>query len=85
MSRSTLAVLASTSYAKFGRLKLVVMTLAFGISSVLRMSDITLGVAVAVSAKMGLRPMAFMAWRSMRYSGLKSWPHSEIQWASSMA
>ena len=43
------------------------------------------GVAVAVNAMMGKVPMLSMIWRNRRYSGRKSWPHSEMQWASSMA
>ena len=50
------------------------------------MSCCTFGVAEAVRVRMGtLGRMALMASRRRRYSGRKSWPHSEMQWASSMA
>ncbi len=55
------------------------------------MSMRTLSVAVAVRAMMGIRcslraaAMLSSVARMLRYSGRKSWPHSEIQWASSMA
>ena len=50
------------------------------------MSCCTLGVAEAVRVSMGAWLLIeSMASRSRRYSGLKSWPHSEIQCASSMA
>ena len=50
------------------------------------MSFCTFTVAVAVRAMMGrLSPMALMMGRRRRYSGRKSWPHSDMQCASSMA
>lgn len=49
------------------------------------MSCCTFGVAVAVSAMTGAVPMAFIIGRTLRYSGRKSCPHSEMQCASSMA
>ena len=50
------------------------------------MSSWTFGVAVAVNPMMGiLSPIRCMMDLRLRYSGLKSCPHSEIQWASSMA
>src|SRR5690606_40480003 len=50
------------------------------------MSSCTLGVAVAVNAIIGiLSPKRLIIVLKLRYSGLKSCPHSEIQWASSMA
>ena len=49
------------------------------------MSSLTLGVAVAVNAITGAGEILFIIWRNFLYSGLKSWPHSEIQWASSIA
>jgi len=44
------------------------------------MSFCTFGVAVAVSAMIGAFPISFMMGRILLYSGLKSCPHSEIQW-----
>ena len=50
------------------------------------MSDCTLGVAVAVRATTGISvPIESSIMRIRRYSGRKSCPHSEIQWASSTA
>ena len=50
------------------------------------MSSWTLGVAVAVNPMMGmLSPMRCIMDFRLRYSGLKSCPHSEMQCASSMA
>ena len=49
------------------------------------MSVRTLSVAVAVRAMMGASPISLIIGRIRRYSGRKSWPHSEMQWASSMA
>ena len=49
------------------------------------MSCCTLGVAVAVSAIIGTLPISSIIGLIFLYSGLKSCPHSEIQWASSIA
>ena len=49
------------------------------------MSSCTFGVAVAVRAISGAVPISLMIGRMRRYSGRKSWPHSEMQCASSMA
>ena len=49
------------------------------------MSSCTLGVAVAVSAMTGAGRRRGSRSPSMRYSGRKSWPHCEMQWASSTA
>ncbi|MOA13388.1 hypothetical protein D3C78_1334370 [compost metagenome] len=49
------------------------------ISSRVRMS------AVAVSAMRGTCGNSSASWPSCRYSGRKSWPHCDTQWASSMA
>ena len=49
------------------------------------MSLWTLGVAVAVRAMTGAGWMSSMMERIFRYSGRKSWPHSEMQCASSTA
>ena len=46
-------------------------------------SSRTGGAAVAVSASTGGRPSAWIAAPSRRYSGRKSWPHSDTQCASS--
>ena len=40
---------------------------------------------MAVKAIIGTLSMAFMIGFNLLYSGLKSCPHSEIQWASSIA
>ena len=49
-------------------------------------SDFTLGVAVAVNAMIGIvLSIASIICLILRYSGLKSCPHSEIQCASSTA
>ena len=54
--------------------------LAFSMPRFLMMSCCTLGVAEAVRVRMGTSSrMALMASRRRRYSGRKSWPHSEIQ------
>ena len=45
----------------------------------------TFGVAVAVNAIIGARPMRLVIFCILRYSGRKSCPHSEIQCASSIA
>ena len=49
------------------------------------MSLCTFGVAVAVRAIIGAVPISSIIERMRLYSGLKSCPHSEMQWASSMA
>ena len=49
------------------------------------MSCCTFGVAVAVNATIGTFDIFSNISLKRRYSGLKSCPHSEIQWASSMA
>ena len=49
------------------------------------MSCCTLGVAVAVSAIIGTLEISSKICLNLRYSGLKSCPHSEIQCASSIA
>jgi len=49
------------------------------------MSSCTFGVAVAVKPIIGISPKSFIIFRKFLYSGLKSCPHSEIQWASSIA
>lgn len=54
-------------------------------AEVLLMSSCTFGVAVAVRAISGAVPISLMIGRMRRYSGRKSWPHSEMQCASSMA
>ena len=41
--------------------------------------------ALAVNAAIGLSGKLARSELSCRYSGRNSWPHSEIQWASSMA
>ena len=48
------------------------------------MSARTRGVAVAVSARQTACGKRLRTSASWRYSGRKSWPHSEMQWASSM-
>ena len=46
----------------------------------------TLGVAVAVSAMIGIScSSSVIMFLILRYSGRKSWPHSDIQCASSTA
>ena len=49
------------------------------------MSYCTLGVAVAVKAMIGTFEIFSKISLKRRYSGRKSCPHSEIQWASSIA
>ncbi len=49
------------------------------------MSFWTFGVAVAVRAMIGARPISSTMSLILRYSGRKSWPHSEMQCASSIA
>ena len=49
------------------------------------MSSWTFGVAVAVSAMMGISAILSIIERMLRYSGRKSCPHSDMQCASSMA
>jgi hypothetical protein len=49
------------------------------------MSAWTRWVAVAVNAASGTPGNSWRSWRSSRYSGRKSWPHSEMQCASSTA
>ena len=41
--------------------------------------------AVAVRATMGVLGKCVRSWPSWVYSGRKSWPQLEMQWASSMA
>ena len=54
--------------------------------NVFTISDCTLGVAVAVKATIGILPsISFSIAFILRYSGRKSWPHSEMQCASSTA
>ena len=48
-------------------------------------SVLNLSVAVAVRAIIGARPILSIISRKLRYSGLKSCPHSDMQCASSMA
>ena len=60
-------------------------TLASIIPRFFCMSCCTFGVAVAVRAINGARPISFMMGRMFLYSGRKSWPHSEMQCDSSTA
>ena len=48
------------------------------------MSVTTSGVAVAVKARKGALGIIFLIFLIFRYDGLKSYPHCEIQWASSI-
>ena len=58
----------------------------FTVEDVVRQySDVEVGVAVAVRAISGRVPISLIMGRIRLYSGLKSWPHSDMQCASSTA
>ena len=74
-----------TRYCRFSRSKLPTNSLGFTRPSCRQMSLRTSGAAVAVSAITGADGKHFRSRARSRYSGRKSWPHSEMQCASSIA
>ena len=77
-------LLGTTFRIRFSRLKLETNSCESGMSSWRLMSARTWCVAVAVSAIVTASANFSRTSTSLRYSGLKSWPQSEIQCASSI-
>src|SRR5207249_1108523 len=68
---------------RFERRKEPLKPSGFTIPSWRMMSPTTRRVAVAVRARTGMPPSSCLSPLSLRYAGRKSWPHSEMQCASS--
>ena len=75
----------TTLSVMLGRSNEVSKMVACSMCSWRRMSSRVRRSAVAVSAITGTSGKRSLTWLRRAYSGLKSWPHCEMQWASSMA